>query len=693
MVHGFWKEPQGRHFARDNKSVKSRSHKTSGKSSYHLPQPVDAYRDSTRSEQKYFYDVSYDDVAQVAHSQYMTSQIPAYNPHLTETASWSYGDDSLLHTLTSIPVVDPKAPPRHMKKSSGDASRMSVQTRKNDTAEKSSNSHVARSSLIMGLGTLVSRILGLVRSPILLGALVGMTTYGSNAFDIANKLPNLIYMIVVGGLVNAVLVPAIVRATKESKDNGQAFINKLITIALVFLGSITLLLTFCAPWVVMLFSDMDQEWYQLTVAFAYWCIPQIFFYGLYTVFGQILNARENFGPYMWAPVANNIVAVVGFLFILFLYGPVTQENANNIEYWTSTRIALLGGISTLGIVVQALILIYPMRKMGLRYRPDFSWRNAGLSSAGKASLWVSLTMLFSLVPTAKLSQVASDAPMRAMKEGIDSVLVAGNYAHTTAFTIYSIPQSLIVVSIATAMFTRMAKAAADGNIPLLRLDTSRAIRTVSAFMFLFAALMIVLAGPISRILAFSVLPQEAVTLSHVLMAFCVGLVGVGVQTVLNRVYFAFEDTRGNFLVQFPFQIIQYIGLTMCFYLPPQYSVIGAALIQGCINVALPLVMFFDLRRRHMKRMDGKRIAKSYIKFFVAACMASVSGVAVLFLFDGNNIGGPLSFMGALLDMCFGSIMIVIVFLATMRALRMEEYDMFMQPVLKVMRKIGINVPL
>ena len=121
----------------------------------------------------------------------------------------------------------------------------------------SSEHSVARNSLIMSLGTLVSRILGLVRSPIALGAIIGITSLSANSFDVANKLPTLIYMVVAGGLVDAVLVPAIVRATKESDDDGQAFINKLITISIVILGVITLALTIASPFIVKILLSID----------------------------------------------------------------------------------------------------------------------------------------------------------------------------------------------------------------------------------------------------------------------------------------------------------------------------------------------------------------------------------------------------------------------------------------------------
>ncbi|NLW13308.1 MAG: oligosaccharide flippase family protein, partial [Trueperella sp.] len=213
----------------------------------------------------------------------------------------------------------------------------------------------ARSSFVMFLGTLVSRILGFVKSPFLMGAVVGLNSSVAGSWDIANKLPNLLYMVIAGGLVNAVLVPAIVRATKESKDSGQDFINKLLTLTMVAMGAITVVLTLAAPLIVKIFaSTLRDDWYSLTVLFAYWSLPQIFFYGLYTVFGQILNARENFGPYMWAPVANNVVAIAGLLVILAIWGPENATDPSAAAAWMGTRANTLAAVSTLGIIVQAL---------------------------------------------------------------------------------------------------------------------------------------------------------------------------------------------------------------------------------------------------------------------------------------------------------------------------------------------------
>lgn len=541
----------------------------------------------------------------------------------------------------------------------------------------------------MFFGTLVSRLLGLVRSPILLGAVVGMTAPAGNAFDVANKLPNLIYMVIVGGLVNAVLVPAIVRATKESKDDGQAFINKLLTVAIVMLGVATLVITAAAPIVVKIFAaTMDPEWYQLTVSFAFWCLPQIFFYGMYTVLGQVLNARENFGPFMWAPALNNVVAIAGLLIILWVYGPNDPAGFADPGVWTGPRIAMLGGFHTLGIAMQAIILIGPLWKMGFKYRPDFKWRGSGLGSAGRASWWILLSMVAGMVPTMILSNVAAGATARAKGMGIPYEEVAGNFVYTTSYTIYSIPTSLIVVSIATAMFTRLAKNAADNNMEGMRRDLSKTLRMVSTLMFLCTALMVVLAIPISRILAASIAPTEVLTLSQVLIAMSLGLVGIGAVNVLDRGFYAFEDTRQAFWINLPFQMAGLLGFALCSFLPPQWVVVGIGLVMSLTNTASVVLLALVLRKK-MGRIDGTRLLTTHIKLLVIMGIVILIGSLAM-----RWLGAPLNPQGDL----FTSLLLIVIFapilsgiyFGLMKLLHMPELASLAGPFKSILRKFGIK---
>lgn len=549
---------------------------------------------------------------------------------------------------------------------------------------------MTQSSLVMFAGTLVSRVLGLVRSPLLLGAVVGINYPVANAFDIANRLPNLIYMLVIGGVVNAVLVPAIVRATKNSRDDGAAFINKLLTVAIVGLGFATLALTLAAPLIVKLFAaTMSDSWFSVTVAFAFWCIPQVFFYGLYTVLGQILNARENFGPYMWAPALNNIVAIIGLLAMIVVFGSVNPESGSDPAVWDGARVALLGGSATAGIAAQALILIFPMRKLGIRFRPDFKWRGSGLGGAAKASWWMLLTMVTGIIPTALTTNVSAGATDRAISNGQNVLDVAGNAAYSTAYALYSLPTSLIVVSIATAMFTRLAKAAANRNIRAVRHTTSATLRVVGMLMVLSQVGITVLAVPLVRILAATVSMNEVVAIARVLIAMTIGLVFVGATTVLNRVYYAYEDTRGAFLIGLPFQAIGLVGFAISAFLPPQWTVVGVGITMSLANIGAFWLMYGQLTRR-LGDLDAPYVIFIYLKLFGIGFITALSGFALLAMF--GPVQGFMTIGGALLRCLVVGPYLVIVFFGLMWATGMSELDYLSGPLRRIWMKVRRMLP-
>ncbi|XCB29368.1 lipid II flippase MurJ [Arcanobacterium hippocoleae] len=199
-------------------------------------------------------------------------------------------DTSEKNSSNTARDIDSSAPPQ---KSPRKPSQKPPQEQPQSSARKSRKSGIstslAKSSLLMASGTFVSRILGMVRSPILITMILGLNSPIASSFDIANQLPNIVFNILAGGLINAVLVPSIVQAAARNKEDDLGFINKLITISIVILAAITAILTFLAPIVVKIFaSTLSAQWYELTVIFAFWCIPQIFFTGFMRCLGKCL---------------------------------------------------------------------------------------------------------------------------------------------------------------------------------------------------------------------------------------------------------------------------------------------------------------------------------------------------------------------------------------------------------------------
>ena len=169
-----------------------------------------------------------------------------------------------------------------------------------------------RASSIMALGTIISRIAGFIRS-ILTVAVLG-TALLADTFNVANTMPNIIYNLMVGGALTAIFVPQLVKAMDHT-DEGSDFASRLLTTISAILLGLTLIGIIFAPWLVRIYAPefatpgFEHE-YQISIEFMRYCLPQIFFLGIFTMLGQIANSRGSFAPLMWAPIANNIVGII-----------------------------------------------------------------------------------------------------------------------------------------------------------------------------------------------------------------------------------------------------------------------------------------------------------------------------------------------------------------------------------------------
>lgn len=187
---------------------------------------------------------------------------------------------------------------------------------------------IVRSSAIMAAGSLASRVLGLVRNTLTI-AVVGLNLVPADAWNAANTLPNIFHLLIAGGVLNAVIVPQITKAMRH-EDGGTVYINRLLTIAVTTLAAVTLALTLAAPLLVQLVvsGSWDGPSRGLATAFAVICLPQVFFYGVYTLFGQVLTAHSRFGMFMWAPALANVVAIAGLAWFLLTDAPLRAPVAD-----------------------------------------------------------------------------------------------------------------------------------------------------------------------------------------------------------------------------------------------------------------------------------------------------------------------------------------------------------------------------
>ncbi|HEU0256728.1 MAG TPA: lipid II flippase MurJ, partial [Microbacteriaceae bacterium] len=311
---------------------------------------------------------------------------------------------------------------------------------------------IGRASVVLASGTVVSRVLGFVNMFVLASA-IGSFGAAADTFAAANQLPNTVHMIVVGSVVSAVFVPQVVRASL-AEDGGQAYVNKLVTLTLVVLLAATGIALALAPILVRVtVSGFSGPKIVLTTIFAYWCLPQVFFYGLYTVLGEILNARKVFGPTTWAPVFNNVVAIIGVGIFIAAFG-ADPGGSRAVTHWTGGMVMTIGASASLGVACQALMLLAFWRRAGLRYRPDFHWRGVGLRDTGRMAGWT-----FGMLAVTTLAGLAKSNVASRAATGDPSVNVLAK-----SWLIFMLPHSVVTVSVATAYFTRMSEASAAGRL-------------------------------------------------------------------------------------------------------------------------------------------------------------------------------------------------------------------------------------
>ena len=551
---------------------------------------------------------------------------------------------------------------------------------------------LAGSAAIMFAGTLTSRVLGLVRSALLIAAIYTLGG-AADAFAVANKLPNIIYMLLAGGVLNAVLVPQIVRAMR-APDGGQEYVNRLLTLAGTLLAVVTVLLTLAAPLLVTLYAAEFRSgpWASVAVAFAMWCLPQLFFYGMYTLLGQVLNARSVFGPYMWAPAVNNLFAIAGLITYIVIFGSFDPANPDPASAFTGGRVALLAGSATLGVAAQAGILVIPLVRSGFKFRLTWGIRGSGLGRATRVAWWAFLALCCGQVGYLAISNLAAAASASAEQAGI---AVAGNAAHDNAFLVFMLPQSLITVSLVTAIFTRLSANAAAGDSRQVRDDLSMGLRTLGVFTVFAAGAIAVLAIPVIQVVQFDVAEFEAYqAVGAVLVAMVMGLPAMAIWTMTQRVYFAYEDTKALFYFQIPMALIQIVGCLLAYLvLPVQWWVVGSAVANAASLLFGALISFLALRRK-LYSLDGARILRTYLRVTLALIPTVAVGWGLLWLWGVHT-----NFAGALARVLLLGGLMGVIYLICLRRLRVSELDILLarigalaEPVTARLAPVAARVP-
>jgi putative peptidoglycan lipid II flippase len=510
----------------------------------------------------------------------------------------------------------------------------------------------------MAVATLVSRIIGFVRQ-LAIAAVLGLAVV-NDSYTVANTLPNMLYEILLGGVLTSVVVPLLVRAAREDADHGEAYAQRLVTVAGVTLGIATVLAVVAAPLLAWLFiGDAPNTTRQLTTAFAYLLLPQILFYGLSGLFGAILNARSVFGPPAWAPVLNNIVVLVALAVFVLLPGEISTDPVRMGE----PKLLVLGLGTTAGIVAQALAQLPGLRRAGFHFGWRWGW-DPRLTQAGGMAAWFVLYVL--------VGQLGYLVTTRAATQGEPGGVVI----YSLVWLLLQLPFGVLGYSLLTAIMPRMSRAAADGDLRGVVDDLSLGSRYLTVLL-LPISVVLTIAGQQIGVALFSLgeASPDAERLGTALAVSAFGLLPYAVTMLQLRVFYALADARTPTMINAMMVAFKVPLLLACpVLLDGADVVLGLTAVNSLSYLAGAVIGQVWLR----VRLGGVHTGRTLVtvgKGLLAAVPAVGAVLGLRAVVDFSGVGG------AWLNLVLTTAVVVIVMGAALLALRTPELTAAARPLL------------
>jgi len=496
---------------------------------------------------------------------------------------------------------------------------------------------LGRASRTMAIASAASRLTGFLRS-LAVTAAIGVALVG-NAYNTANTLPNIVYELLLGGVLTSVVVPLLVQAQERDRDRGVAYTQRLLSLAVAGLAGATLLATVAAPVLTLLYSSGSGPKSQLTTLFAYLLLPEIFFYGLGAMIGAVLNTRGVFGPPAWAPVLNNVVViVVAGLFIALTQG---RDVTGSL---TTGETLLLGIGTTLGIVAQALVLLPALRRTGFRWKFRLDLRGSRLGEAGPLALWV--------IGYVVVSQIGYLVQLR-LANGVPDNL-PGVATFTNASLLFQMPYGILGVSLLTALMPRMSRAAARGDRAGLLSDLSLGSRLSALALLPVTALFIVL-GPAIGTVIYGHGRTDTIaarTIGEVLAVAAFGLVPFAITMLQLRVFYAVKDARTPTMINLGMMVARVVLSLLAAAVLADDNLVAGLLVATSLSYVVGAIGGEVLLHRRFGRLDTARTIRASVRFLVMSVFAGLAAWLVLVLVT-NALGQ--GFVGSLVAVVLASL--------------------------------------
>lgn len=492
------------------------------------------------------------------------------------------------------------------------------------------------SSRTMAIASLTSRITGLLRT-VAIGAALGSAVGNVlDPYNTANALPNMVYELLVGGVLSSVLIPLIVFAQEHDRDKGLAYTQRLLSIATAALGVATMLAVIAAPWITAVVVGAPEK-RDLTTIFATLLLPEIFFYGLSALFMAVLNSRSVFGPPAWAPVLNNLVVIVTI--VVFLLMPGETPTLLGI---TDAQILVLGIGTTLGIVAQAVVLLPSLRRSGFvwkwRFRATSPDENTRLREVRTLTLWVLGYVAASQVGVVVIQRVGNSQ---------------GSVGYTTfayADLLFQVPYGVVGVSLLTALMPRMSRAAANGDLRAVVDDLGLGARLSAIALVPITFGLFVLGPSLTTSILLGKFDADSATLVGVVLAMSAfGLLPFAIVMLQMRVFYAMRDARTPTIINIGMVAAKIAVIVVAVTVfDSRVRIIEALGVGTSLSYVVGMVVGHVLLQRRLGALGFRSVGVTVLRIAVASAVGAVVALLVVLgaeaVFDGPRVSALTSLL-------------------------------------------------
>ena len=394
---------------------------------------------------------------------------------------------------------------------------------------------LVRASALMSLGTVLSRITGLLRIIAITAALGIAEERLADTYNLANTVPNLIYELILGGILWSVFVPVIVEVLqKNDADAAGEAISAVINVSMVLLVGVTVIGVLAAPWIggfysTRLAADQAQQQREAITLLLRLFIPQVIFYGLAATTAGLLNAHKRFAVPTFTPILNNITVIGIFIIFYQTFGRVGLDASRG-------QLLLIGLGTSAGVIVMAAAQLPFVRGL-IRYKLTLQWRHPAVRKVARLAIFVA-------------GFVAVSNAGFVFVQWLSNEQQGGYSAYVTAYTFFLLPVSLFSVPITTALLPDMSRYAINEQWPEFRERLSLGMRTTLFLTVPAAAAYLILARPgLEFALSRGVITSSSVDLvSDVLKLFVLGLPQTAIFGLFVRAFYAMQDAKLPFAI-------------------------------------------------------------------------------------------------------------------------------------------------